>query len=146
MVARLESYFPDLYEKLQGASSAKRKQAVLKACEMAVELAGVSDSAVLACLESLRRGETVSREIVVNLSRISNELDEQYFDLQDVSDDEQSFGKEVLKVFGQARAVAALVFFTTEESVQSASEAVYEAILSVEDGEKVVMRVIEVLD
>lgn len=118
---------------------------MLKACEMAVELAEVSGSEVLACLDSLRRGETVPREMVVNLSQISNELDEKYFDLQDASGEGQSFGKEILKVFGQARAVAALVFFSTEDSVQSASEAVYEATLSVENGEKVVMRVFEML-
>lgn len=142
---RLENYSPELFEKLQSASPAKRRQAVLKACEMAVELAGVSDYEVIACLDSLRRGETVPREMVINLSQVSNELDEKYFDLQGASGEGQLFGKEILKVFGQARAVAALVFFSTEDSVQSASKAVYEAILSVEDGEKVVMKALEIL-
>jgi len=54
-------------------------------------------------------------------------LDDEYFDLQEATDDGTAGAQDYLPVFCQARAVAALSFAGRQDALQGAMDAVYEA-------------------
>jgi len=87
-------------------------------------------------VESLRQlclGNKLTAEQVSGLDILVAQLDEQYFDLQDSLNDGQNSDVKVLRLFSQARVVSALSLAGGENSLMTATEAIYEASSAVDD-------------
>jgi hypothetical protein len=91
---------------------------------MAVAQTGLRGSDVDAALTVLRTERNQSLDIRQKLQDLSEQLDEQYFEL---SEEGASMPPEALDMFRKARAASALAFALTPNSEQL-HEAVYEAI------------------
>lgn len=88
--------------------------------------------------ESLRQllsGYKLSIEQVSKLERLAAQLDEEYFNLHDSQNEERELNPQALHLFSQARAVSALAFAGRDDSIESATEAIYEAASAIDDGQ-----------
>lgn len=61
------------------------------------------------------------------LNELVFQLDNRYFELQGQSEVNPTLGVEIRRVFGQARAIAAVAFAGGQDSLSAAMEAIYEA-------------------
>lgn len=142
---RLEAVEKGLVERLKAASQKRQRSAVRVACELAFQAVSVDMPLVVDALEQLRRGEKFTSGQISALEGLVAKLDDQYFDLQDRSDDEQGLDVDALQLFSQARAVSALSLAGGENSLMSAAEAIYEASSAVDDGAGIFETVLLVL-
>jgi hypothetical protein len=67
------------------------------------------------------------------LQALSAQLDEEYHTLQEAAEEGRASVDDYMKVFGQARAVAALCFTGSEDAYCAATEAIYEAAATTDD-------------
>ena len=142
---RLEIAEKDVAKKLRLANPTQQRAASLVACELALEAAAIENPDVLSAIEQLKRDKQLTKEVLSELNALAAQLDEEYFDLQDRSEDDPSIQVESLRLFGQARAVKALSFAGGEDSLVAAMEAIYEASATVDDGSKIFEAVLLVL-
>lgn len=87
--------------------------------------------------ESLRQllsGYKLSIEQVAKLEWLAAQLDEEYFNLHDSQNEEMQLNPQALHLFSQARAVSALACAGREDSIESATKAIYEAASAIDDG------------
>lgn len=140
---RLETVSVDLMVRLRQASPSQRKAAALAACGYAVEYAQVHDSVVLSVLGELNSGRCVSAPEIEKVKMLSEQADEEYFDLHDASDSSEDNG--YLVAFSRARALSALLFAVEEESLHSSSESIYEAVSAIDNAHAITARVVSAL-
>jgi hypothetical protein len=76
---------------------------------------------------------------------LAAQLDAKYFDLQDRLGEGRNLNREGLQLFSQARVVSALSLAGRENSLMTATEAIYEASLAVDDGTHIFKAVLSVL-
>jgi hypothetical protein len=123
---RLTSASEELSRLYGVASVERRRKAALVACEAAVKNAKVQAPEVEEALAVLRKGRgPVPEGLQARLERLAERLDDEYF--QRSESEEPSARAEGLALFSQARAVSALMFAVSGESV-SLHEALYEAL------------------
>lgn len=134
-MTRLESLSPDLGDKLQRASAVKQRAASLAACEFAISHAKVEHAIVEKALEKVRRAGVLAPQERDELVALAEQLDEEYFNLQEAAEEGRASTEDYMRLFGQARAVAALSFAGGEDALQAATEAIYEAAATTEDKE-----------
>ncbi|MCS5990681.1 hypothetical protein LNP02_12625 [Klebsiella variicola subsp. variicola] len=132
---RLEMLDKHLAEKIKVVSEEKRRSAVRVACELAVQICPVDLHVVDESLRQLLSGYKLSIEQVSKLERLAAQLDEEYFNLHDSQNEERELNPQALHLFSQARAVSALAFAGRDDSIESATEAIYEAALAIDDGQ-----------
>ncbi|MDA3136088.1 hypothetical protein HG619_07695 [Pseudomonas syringae] len=89
---------------------------------------------IVESLRQLRSANKLTTDQVSGLDSLAAQLDEKYFDLQDSLDEAQNLNLEGLQFFSQARAVSALSLAGGEDSLMTATEAIYEASSAVDDG------------
>ena len=70
------------------------------------------------------------------IDALAAQLDEEYLDLQEAAEDGRASIEDYLRVFAKARAVAALSLAGNENSLQAATEAIYEAAATIRDTDK----------
>lgn len=145
MIMRLEMVEKGLVEKLKLASEEQRRGAVKVACELAFQAYPVEVSIVVESLRQLRSGNKLTTDQVSGLNALAAQLDEKYFDVQDSLDEGQNLNVEGLQLFSQARAVSALSLAGGEDSLMTATEAIYEASSAVDDGTHIFKAVLSVL-
>jgi hypothetical protein len=126
-VSRLEILSIELTEKLRQATVTEQRAVGQAAVDFAVSRVKVEDSIVSESLVTLRTGNSLSPEKKAQLESTIARLDQEYFDLQQAVEEGQAFEVEYLRVFGQARAVAALLCAFKDDPFEAATEAVYEA-------------------
>lgn len=132
---RLEMLEKHLAEKMKIVSEEKRSSAVRVACELAVQICPVDLPVVDESLRQLLSGYRLSSEQVSKLERLAAKLDDQYFNLHDSLNEERELNPQVLHLFSQARVVSALAFAGRDDSIDSATEAIYEAATAVDEGQ-----------
>jgi hypothetical protein len=137
MMMRLETVARDLSEKLRIASPAQQQAASFAACQLALQAASVEAPIVLESLEHLRQHGTLSIQRVAELNDLAEQLDSKYFDLQDQAEINPDLQADALRLFGQARAIAAVAFAGGEDALTAVMEAIYEASVTVDDGGRV---------
>lgn len=142
----LEDLSPDLAAKLQRASAAKQRAASLAACEFAVAHARVEHPLIDKALKTLREGGVLLPEDKAELDALAAQLDEDYFALQEAAEEGQASTEDYMRVFAQARAVAALSCAGDEDALQAATDAIYEAAAKTDDKEGLVARILGVLE
>lgn len=132
---RLEMLEKCLAEKMKIVSEEKRSSAVRVACELAVQICPVDLPVVDESLRQLLSGYKLSSEQVSKLERLAAKLDDEYFNLHDSLNEERELNPQALHLFSQARVVSALAFAGRDDSIDSATEAIYEAATAVDDGQ-----------
>lgn len=130
---RLETVAQDLSERLRKASPKQQHAASIAACQLALQAASVDEPIALESLEQLRQQGTLSIQRVTELIALAEQLDSEYFELQDQSEINQVFQADALRLFGQARAIAAIAFAGGKDVLTAAMEAIYEASVTVDD-------------
>lgn len=134
---RLETVARDLSEKLRLASTTQQQAASFAACQFALQATSVEVPIVLESLEQLRQHGMLSIQRVAELNDLAEQLDTKYFDLQDQAEDNPDLQADALRLFGQARAIAAVAFAGGRDVLTAVMEAIYEASVTVDDGAKV---------
>ena len=136
-MTRLDTIAEDLSEKLRIASPAQQLAASYAVCRLALQAASVDTPIVLESLEQLRQHGTLSIQRVAELNDLAAQLDSKYFDLQNQAEVNPDLQAEALRLFGQARAVAAVAFAGGSDVLAAVMEATYEASVAVDDGDRV---------
>ncbi|MFE4110353.1 hypothetical protein [Kosakonia sp. YIM B13611] len=131
----LEMLDKHLAEKMKVVSEEKRRSAVRVACELAVQLCPVNLPVVDESLRQLLSGYKLSIEQVSKLDGLAAQLDEEYFNLHNGQNEEMELNPQALHLFSQARAVSALAIGGRDDSIESATEAIYEAASAIDDGQ-----------
>ncbi len=141
-ISRLESISPSLAESFRQASTSAQRQAVLEACVIATSLADLNEEVVTVAIEMLRYGNEATSMVRKQLEALKDRYDDQYFELYEKEDDAAKL--VALRLFSKARVIAALVFALSEDSRQF-HEALYEAIVAMEDPSKLIQAIEKVL-
>jgi hypothetical protein len=147
-MTRLETVAKDLAVKLKAASPKQQRVAGLAACRLALQRAPVDDPVVTESLSQLQQVGVLSLTLIEALNDLTEQLDTRYFDLQDKAEeagDDPDMRAESLRLFSQARSVAALSFAGGEDSLIAAMEAIYEASATSDDDNKFFDEVLKVL-
>jgi hypothetical protein len=144
-MSRLETISNSLVNALRHASENRQRTACLAACEFAVAKTGVSSSAVEQALQLLRASQPIPAELKQDLDALTQRLDEEYFDLQEATEDGNASEEEWKRAFSQARAVSALAFAAGEDAFDAATEAIYEATATVDENEELLAIVLKAL-
>lgn len=131
---RLEISEKLLAQKMKVVSEEKRRSAVRVACELAFQICPVDLPVVDESLRQLLPGYKLSIEQASKLEWLAAKLDEEYFNLHDSQNEEVELNPQALHLFSQARAVSALACAGREDSIESATEAIYEAASASDDG------------
>ena len=131
-MTRLDSLSPELVGKFLGASQSKKYAAISAACEIAVAEAEIEAPIITDALTALKSGLPFEPQQKAALSRLTTQLDEAYFKLQE-ADAGNSEGIE--RAFSRARAVAALTV-AAEGMGDSLVEAIYDAAFATSRPEK----------
>ncbi|GKT02418.1 hypothetical protein AVKW3434_23535 [Acidovorax sp. SUPP3434] len=71
------------------------------------------------------------------MNNLSGQLDRTYFELQEQAEINPDFQADALRLFGQARAIAAIAFAGEKDFLVAAMEAIYEASATVDDAGRV---------
>jgi hypothetical protein len=127
---RLDSVAPVLAESFRKASPAKCRQAALVACELAVSSVSLADQEVISALEALRRGTPVKATVRKQIKSLATRFDDEYLRLWEGGDESKKL--EALQLFSKACAALALVFALSDDPEQM-HEAIYEAIMAMDD-------------
>lgn len=126
---RVESVASEITTLLKESTDAQRRAASLAACAIALKSTSIDIAVVDKAISALRSGRSMTTDMVAELESVANELDEKYFELQDEDGDEG----EVLRFFGQARAVSALACAGKQDSLMASMESIYEASAAVDE-------------
>lgn len=145
-MTRLETLSPDLAAKIQRASAAKQRAASLAACEFAISHAKVEHPLVKRALERVRALGVFTPDEKAELEALAAQLDEEYFTLQEAAEEGRASTEDYMRVFSQARAVAALAFAGGEDASQAVTEAIYEAAATTDNKEELSARILSVLE
>ena len=145
-MTRLETLSPYLKDRLQRASAAQQRTASLTACEFAIRRAEVQHPLVEQALVKIRAGSILTSKEKADLDSLVEQLDEEYFALQEAAAEGRASSDAYLRPFGQARAVSALSFAGEEDAFRAASEAIYEASATTDDADELVALVQSVLN
>ncbi|WNG18461.1 hypothetical protein [Cystobacter fuscus] len=132
---RLDSISPELAESFRQATPARQRKATLVACTLVASRVGLEGEEVVAALEHLRHGGEVARDLLRKIESLAARLDDEYLCLDEQGD--EATRPEVLRLFSKARAASALGFALSEDPGQL-HEALYEAIVAVEDATEVI--------
>ena len=124
---RLETRAPELASKLRHAPAPKQRAASLVACQFALARGEVRDPLVLKAVEELEAGLGLTEDKKSQLKALIARLDEKYFDLQQAAEEGTAGSDEYVRVFEQARAVAALSCAFHDDLFKASSESIYEA-------------------
>jgi len=129
-VFRLDLVSPTLAESFRRASSAKRRQAAVVACELAASSADLAGREIGLALDALRSGTAGQLDLRQRLEGLVAHFDDEYLRLDEDGDESKKF--ETLRLFSKARAVSALALALTDDPGQL-HEAIYEAIVALDD-------------
>jgi len=134
-MTRLQTLAPNVSDVLKNSSAAKQRAAAVAACQFAVLRTDIGDSIVQTALQSLITTGGLEPPLKADIEARVARLDREYFDLQDATESDRLVAEDSLKTFGQARAAAAILAASSEDPFEAASEAIYEAAVSVNDPE-----------
>ncbi len=139
---------PDLVRRFRSASSAELRRAMWVAATAAVRSAEVDEDYVRLGLDNLRSGSSGDAALRERLLVLAEELDEEYWTLNEEFESETASGERCLTAFRKARAVWSVYYGVDMDVLRGAFESVYEAYSAVgedEDGDRVLAMVEECL-
>jgi hypothetical protein len=122
---------------LTGIPDDRRRSILLRICRLAVRSTGLNDEVVSHALDRLEEGKYGDGRIQKYLEGLVDNLDEEYFDAKDKSDAGIVPATMYLELFRRARAANCVLFATQDSSLDTVSEAIYEAIAALNDAKEV---------
>ncbi len=133
-VTRLSSISSSLSRQMKNTLAAERLDAILSVCHQAVmEIGDVSPLIHQAlCLTA------PDNALRVQIEELREKLDDQYFDAQKKADDSSSTA--ALKLFSKARLAAAIAMIMSPLDAATACEALYEALMALQDNRPTIQR------
>lgn len=134
---RLDNVASDVVNKLHQADSGRQRAASIVACQLAIKATQIDNPIVLNALSLLQKDGKLSSEMRSCLNDLAAELDEEYFVLQDKVENSVETSADYLRVFAQARAIAATAFAGGDDPCVAAMESIYEASVCFEDGDTI---------
>lgn len=137
MVSRLSTVAADLAEQLEHRPSSQLRKVATTAALLAVDRTSLVDSRLDTALAAIRDGAPGNRDECSAASRVTEELDERAWDIQEKVDEGMLPQEVYLEAFRRARAAASVGFALEVNPLQAALEAVYEAQAAVADLEAV---------
>ena len=138
---RLDTISGDLAERYRQASVAKRRESAIMACILATKLSGLTDIRATSALNSLQASSPHSSHQRPDVQKLAEELDEQYFQLEEFSGSENKARSSHL--FNQARAAMAIFFALSDD--EQLHESLYEALNSSGDSAEMYLHIINAL-
>jgi len=135
---RLQSISADLAARLQSASPAQQRAAMVTACEFALEHSGVKNATITMGIGELRRTGAISSGLCTDLQAIVERLDEDVFRAQEAVEAGYGSWDQYLAAYSRARCGAALSFAGLDDPLQAALEAIYEAAMTTDDPEEII--------
>lgn len=132
----MEVLCPELFAELRVAPAELQRAASLAAAEYALARTKTNKPVVDEVINDLRNGKSIPPGKRQALENIAGEFDNQYFDLKEAEEEDDTNDQAWLSSFLNARAVAALSFATLPDPFEAASEAVYEAAATIESDDK----------
>ena len=123
MASRLSSVAPELEEQLKSSATSMRHRSSLAVAAFAVAQSGLNSPLISATL-SAHDSPNISA-----LSRLLQELEQSYYDLQADEEAKPTKDKHALTAFSQARAVNAVLYAVSGQY----DEAIYEAIIATDN-------------
>jgi hypothetical protein len=143
---RLELIAPDLSARLFKATEQERRQAALLACEFALSRNPVDSTVIRQGMATLRAGGSGDATLRKALQELTEKLDAEYFDLQEAADRGQTDSGSFLNAFRRARAANAVLSALNRNSLEAATESIYEAHAASEDIESLRTAVFKALE
>ena len=142
---RLNTLSSELVAMLKNCNIEKQRLVSLLACKAVLKLNHVENMTVISSVNFLEKNRFLTDQQRNDLDYLVAELDNQYLKIQENPTDDDSEVKSLL-YFGQARAISALSFAGMEDAFIAASEAIYEASMSIDDQEVILTLVKSSLD
>jgi hypothetical protein len=139
---RLDSISCRLADLFRHATPSGRRQAARIACEAAASSAGLTGREVVAATARLRTGAAAGASLRGQLEALAARLDGNYLRLDQNGD--PSDKSEALRVFSKARAASALAFALSSDTA-GLHEAIYEAVVAMNDPGELIRLVEEAL-
>ncbi|MAG92720.1 MAG: hypothetical protein CMJ48_03065 [Planctomycetaceae bacterium] len=144
-MTRLASISEELVASLQDASVSKQRAASIAACRFALANASVDDSSVAEAVQVIEGGRSLSEQQGAALDALVARLDGEHLQLQEAEEEGRASSEDYMRVFGQARAVAAVAFAGGGDPFEAATEAIYEAAAATDSQDDLVARIEEAL-
>jgi len=142
LASRLDAQFPQLAALLDKATPSQRKNAALLACEHALDANCTGISAVEAAWGCARRGQPAPSDVIAALTAARDEADSAYMANEDDSD---AARVEAIRHFSKARASSALLLVLSSVRGNELQEAIYEALMALDDTEPLIAMMTKVL-
>lgn len=140
---RLGAISPELVDKLRRVPRARQRAVALLACEFAIGRTSVTHPLVEEVLQQLRAGELPDAVKRAEVEQLTGQLDEKYLDLQEAAEESGVGADDYLRVFAQARAIAALSFAGNPNTFEASTEAIYEAAAAAGDKKQELLGLVE---
>ncbi|MCE9545215.1 MAG: hypothetical protein K8T25_06825 [Planctomycetia bacterium] len=140
-MSRLETISATLVKRIRRASPSKQRAAALAAATLAVSATNVNHPAVTKSIAFLKAQKKVTARQKNELKSLLSDLDEEYFTLQEAAEDGTASTDDCLKLFSQARAVSAVLFAGSDDPLEAATEAIYEATATSDDPKSILSAV-----
>jgi hypothetical protein len=123
----------DLAQRLAGAGETQRRRLAASLAQAAVARTGLAHPVISEALTHLEDSCTPNPSLRARVTALTEQLDDEYFQLQESEEDGDEKDPTVLDAFSKARAAAAVAAALGEESLDAAAETAYEAIAATVD-------------
>jgi hypothetical protein len=138
-IHRLETIEPQLADAFRKLDSRTRRNIVARAINEANSRVRIDDPCLSIAIMGLSDGCPVGSEVIAQLNSMRDTLDEKYFALQEKAASPAE-RHEYMVAFSQARLVSAVAFGCENDSIVNAMDAIYEALMAVDDRGPIVTR------
>jgi len=138
---RLESKSKNIVQRLQRVPNSQQRLVAIAAAEWALHANRLTDATFADAVQFINEHGSLSPEKKLELERLIDKFDSEYFDAQDADAPEA----EVAQKFGKTRAVSALLFAGDADSFTAAVETIYEASVATENETSLLDLVISLL-
>ena len=135
-MTRLSNLSPRLVKQLQRMSPESLLKVGLVACEQGLAQAMIAHPVVVETVAKLHRGQSLPSGEQASLQELAERWDDEYLTLEDAAEDSPVSTEASVRLFHQARAVAAVVYLADGCSAEQVAEAVYEAHAACDDQER----------
>lgn len=123
---------PHLAERIDAASESELQGLAWGAARAAVQRTGLSDPLIE---QALRRGEP-DAALQARVQALVEKLDDDYFALKEPLEEREDAGKtdpQVILAFSRARAASAVAESLSDDAMEAAASATYEAFAAIDD-------------
>ncbi len=139
---RLSLIAPQLVDDLVNASPESRRRAAYVVASTVADHAKLDDLRINKALDLLKQGRT-DRELLAQLEKWAEELEEQYFSISEAYENELVEEEETFEPFHRSRAVSIICLALHQNDLYAAIESTFQAVSAFEDGKTILQAVID---